>query len=219
MEMLDIYTDKFKHVGVASKKEAHEKGYWHTVITCLAINPTKGTAIFQRKYPKNGASITDENSQLDITVGGHIIAGESIDQAVREIKEELLEDVSIKDLVYLGIRQTAATINPNYIANEFQYIFLYPCQKQLNQYDVSGKEVARLVEIKVQDGLDLFLKLKSKITAKEAYIENGVQVVNERTVTLEHFLQCYQEIDNLFFRLLIAAKRYIDGENPKYIMW
>ena len=219
MEMIDIYTDRLKHIGVASKKEAHEKGYWHTVITCLAINPKTGTAIYQRKYPKNDASITNENSQLDISVGGHIQAGESIEQAVREIKEELLEDVSLKELVYLGVRQTAATINNNYIANEFQYIFLYPCQKQLKQYDVSGKEVARLVEINVQDGLDLFLKIKSEIPAQEMYIENGVQVVQQRTVNLEHFLQCYQEIDNLFFRLLVAAKRYIDGENPKYIMW
>ncbi len=121
MEFLDIYTDKFKHIGTCEKKECHTKGCWHKVITVLAINPEQKKVYFQRKRPKDNI-ITDSNALLDFTVNGHIQAGETEAQSVREIKEELLEDVTLDELVFLGIRQTATTVTENYIANEFQYV-------------------------------------------------------------------------------------------------
>ncbi len=138
MEFLDIYTDKFKHIGTCEKKECHKRGYWHKVITVLAINPEERKVYFQRKRPADGL-ITDSNALLDFTVGGHIQAGETEELSVREIKEELLEDVTLDELVYLGLRQTAATVTETYIANEFQYIYLFPTKKKLENFEVNGE--------------------------------------------------------------------------------
>ncbi len=218
MEFLDIYTDKFKHVGTCEKKECHRKGYWHKVITVLAINPEKRTVYFQRKRPKDGI-ITDTNALLDFTVGGHIQAGETEAQSVREVKEELIEDVTLNDLVFLGIRQTAATVSETYIANEFQYVYLFPCKKTLEDYNVNGEEIARLVEVDLQDALDLFYHDKSEIKAREKYLDGDKYIINEKTINLKNFMECYQIIDEFYKRVLIAAKRYCDGENIKYIMW
>ena len=86
MEYLDIYTDKFKHIGTCEKKECHQKGYWHKVITVLAVNPEQRKVYFQRKKPKDGI-VTNDNALLDFTVGGHIQAGETAEESVREVKE------------------------------------------------------------------------------------------------------------------------------------
>ncbi len=218
MEELDIYTDKFQYIGKCEKGECHKKGYWHKVITVLVINPKTKKVYYQRKYPKN-AEINDENSLLDFTVGGHIQAGETEEDSVREIKEELLEDVNLRDLVFLGIRQTAATVNQDYIANEFQYVYLYPCNKNLEDFSVNGDEIGRLVEVDLQDALDLFYKEKEDILAREKYLLNNKYIIEEKRISLKNFMICYQIIDEFFKRMLIAAKRYCDGEDPKYIMW
>lgn len=218
MEYLDIYTDKFKHIGTCEKKECHQKGFWHKVITVLAINPEKRKVYFQRKRPKDGI-VTDDNALLDFTVGGHIQAGETEQESVREVKEELLEDVTLDDLVYLGIRQTAATVTETYIANEFQYVYLYPSKKTLEEYEVNGEEIARLVEVDIDDALALFFNEKTEIRAREKYLEDDKYVINEKMISRKNFMECYQIIDEFYKRMLIAADRYSKGENPKYIMW
>ena len=218
MEFLDIYTDKFKHIGTCEKKECHKRGYWHKVITVLAINPEERKVYFQRKRPADGL-ITDSNALLDFTVGGHIQAGETEELSVREIKEELLEDVTLDDLVYLGLRQTAATVTETYIANEFQYVYLFPTKKKLENFEVNGEEIARLVEIDLDEALKLFFDEKEEIVSREKYLDGAEYVYRDRKITKKNFMECYQIIDEFYKRMLIAAKRFCDGENPKYIMW
>jgi isopentenyldiphosphate isomerase len=219
MEFLDIYTDKFKYIGTCEKKECHTKGYWHKVITVLVVNPKKRTVYFQRKWPADKV-VTEDNALLDFTVGGHIQAGETQEQSVREIKEELLEDVSLAELVFLGIRQTAATVTPTYIANEFQYIYLYPTNKTLDNFNVNGDEIARLVEVNLDDALKLFFNETESINSKEKYLdENQKYIIKDRKVTKSNFMECYQIIDEFFKRMLIVAKRFCDGEDTKYLMW
>jgi ADP-ribose pyrophosphatase YjhB (NUDIX family) len=219
MEYLDIYTDKFKHIGTCEKGECHKKGYWHKIITVLAINPETRTVYFQRKWPEDKL-VTEDNALLNFTVGGHIQAGETLEEAVREVKEELLEDVSLSDLVFLGIRQTAATVTPTYIANEFQYIYLYPTNKTLDDFSVNGDEIARLVEVNLDDALQLFFNEKESINSKEKYLdENQKYLIKNRKITKNNFMECYQIIDEFYKRMLIAAKRYCDKEDTKYLMW
>ena len=218
MEYLDKYTDKFKHIGTCEKSECHKKGYWHKVITVLAFNPETRKVYFQRKWPKDRI-ITEDNALLDFTVGGHVQAGETLEQAVREVKEELLEDVELKDLVYLGIRQTAATVTDTYIANEFQYVYLYPNKKSLEDYEVNGEEIARLVEVDLYDALALFMDERSQIKAREKYVQEDDYLIEEKVIERKHFMECYQLIDEFYKRMLIAIKRYCDGEDLKYILW
>ena len=38
MEIINIYDENHKLIGKSTKKEAHEKGLWHEVYSCLLIN-------------------------------------------------------------------------------------------------------------------------------------------------------------------------------------
>ena len=54
---------------------------------------------------------------------------------------------------------------------------------------------------------------------EELDIYNDKFQIEEKRISLKNFMICYQIIDEFFKRMLIAAKRYCDGEDPKYIMW
>ncbi len=101
----------------------------------------------------------------------------------------------------------------------FQYVYLYSCNKNLEDFSVNGDEIGRLVEVDLQDALDLFYKEKEDILAREKYFLNNKYIIEEKRINLKNFMTCYQIIDEFFKRMLIAAKRYCDGEDPKYIMW
>ncbi|HBY20642.1 MAG: hypothetical protein A2Y24_01300 [Clostridiales bacterium GWE2_32_10] len=217
MEYVDIFTDKYQYKGTASKKEAHRLGLWHRVFTCIAVNKKNGTVILQKKYPNRYDF--ERKDYLEITVGGHYIAGEKIEDGIREVEEETGEKVKYDQLIPLGIRQTAATITENYIANEFQHIFLLPIEKELEEYNLSGDEVRGLVEIKIDDGIKLLLGETKELEAKGIFnVDNKIEI-EKLTITLDDFVKAYLELDELYLRLFIAAKRYIEGEDLKILRW
>jgi isopentenyldiphosphate isomerase len=48
-EKIDILNDKYEFVGTSSKQEAHKKGLWHRVFTCILVNPKHKTILLQKK--------------------------------------------------------------------------------------------------------------------------------------------------------------------------
>jgi len=214
-EKIDIFNDKYELIGTASKKEAHQKGLWHRVFTCLLVNPKHKTILLQKKVP--GRYAFNRPDYLDISVGGHYKSGESISQGVRELKEEIGIKVKFKDLIPIGIRQTAETISKNYIANEFQHVFIYPTTQKLEDYKLDNTEVNGLVEINIQDGIDLLLKRTNKIKGRGLFIKNNKRNICNINITRKDFVPSYLKKDQFFLRLFIAAKRYLRKENKSEI--
>jgi isopentenyldiphosphate isomerase len=123
--LIDIFNDRYEHVGIEEKKTAHAEGLWHRTFSCLVINPVAGTVLLQKKTP--GRFAFDRPDYADFTVGGHYHAGEDIPDGVREAREELgLKSLTYSDFVGLGIRQTAVTLAPGWIEREFQHWHLLP---------------------------------------------------------------------------------------------
>ena len=71
-EKLDVLTDVGEYTGeVATQKECHSKGYWHRAVFCLIIND-EGKILLQRRSPEKKLW----PNRWDVTVGGHVQAGE-----------------------------------------------------------------------------------------------------------------------------------------------
>lgn len=108
MELLDIYDEKGKKLGfTATRKEAHEKGYWHK-IACVFVVNDDGNVILQRR------SMLKESNPNGWTVSasGHIDAGEDdYTGALRELEEEIGIKAKKDDLKYIG------TVFENYTTN------------------------------------------------------------------------------------------------------
>jgi isopentenyldiphosphate isomerase len=96
--LIDIFTDRYEHVGTEEKTTAHRHGLWHRTFSCLLVNPATQTVVLQKKAP--GRFAFDRPDYADFTVGGHYHAGEDIPAGIREAHEELgLRDLTYSDFV------------------------------------------------------------------------------------------------------------------------
>lgn len=94
-EMLEIVDENDNVIGIASRREIHEKGLLHREVHVLFITPT-GDLIFQKR------SMTKDTNPgcLTVAVGGHVGVGDSYAlTAQRETKEETGLDIQLSDLI------------------------------------------------------------------------------------------------------------------------
>lgn len=97
-EKLDVLNELGEFTGeVATRKECHKKGLWHRAVYAFIIDEN-GNILLQKRS-KNKRLWPD---LWDVTVGGHVEAGEFGRQAlIREVKEELGIDINDDDIKYL----------------------------------------------------------------------------------------------------------------------
>ncbi|MFC4389054.1 NUDIX domain-containing protein [Gracilibacillus marinus] len=216
-EYIDIFNDKYEYLGTSTKKEAHAKGEWHRVFTCIIVDPQDETIVLQKKTPNRYNF--ERPDYLDISVGGHYKAGEAIEDGVREIKEELGIEVSYDKLVPLGIRQTVVTLASNYINKEFQHIHLLEYKAPLDSYQLSGDEVSGVVKVPVSQGIDLLTGKINNIEAKGIFFLNNKEIEKKLNLSIEDFVPNYLKTDQIFLRLFIAAEKYFKKNYESNLFW
>lgn len=123
VEFIDIYDDNKNYLGYSSKENAHKFGYHHNTINVMFVNPKKNLVFFQLKN-HNYNNIYD-NDFLTITAGGHLQAGESLEDSVREIKEETGQNVPFDQLTLIDKRDVNIKLKDDYIINETQYFYVF----------------------------------------------------------------------------------------------
>lgn len=210
MEFIDIYNENHKYLGICEKGLAHKLGLWHEVFNGIIVNRENKSIIFQIKNAKHNQ--VHEMDKIDISVGGHYQAGEKIEDGIREIKEESGIEIEFKDLIYLGERQVSTVVKEEYIVREFQKIFIVPYNDSITKLKCQDDEINGFIEFRIDDCIDLFLKNKTSIVG----IDN-----NEKNteVTLKNFVEAYLNGDELYLRLVIASKRFVEGERIKLLKW
>jgi 8-oxo-dGTP pyrophosphatase MutT (NUDIX family) len=88
-------------------------------------------------------------------VGGHLAAGETIRDALREVEEELGLRVALADLIYLETRR----VERRYAwasDREFQEVYLLRCDRELSAYNLNPQEVYALYELPVERAIALY---------------------------------------------------------------
>lgn len=218
--LIDIFNDNYEHIGVEDKKIAHEKGLWHRVFTCIILNSVKSTVYLQRK--KDNQYYFERPNYLDISVGGHYKAGEDLKDGIREIFEETgidVDDVNYDQLISIGIRQTAATIAPNYIANEFQHIYLFDYQGMPEKLVKENDETSGFVELKIDDVIDILTYKTNSICGKHYFLHEGKVNSELCDIRITDFVPSYLVMDQFMLRLIIAAKRYIIKTDRALLFW
>ena len=113
-EMFDVLNEWGEYTGeVASRDRCHTEGLWHRAVYGFVIDKNKNVLLQKRSANKK----TWPN-MWDVTVGGHVDAGEFGRHAlIREAKEELgldITDDEIKYLVGSTSIDTAKGINKHY---------------------------------------------------------------------------------------------------------
>ena len=147
VEMINVVDKDRNIIGVKSRELVHLDGDWHETFQCWFIEQEENS--FYIYVQKRSANKKDFPSMYDITAAGHLLAEETVEDGVREIKEELGIEVSIDELTFLQAIPNSITL-PNFIDNEISLVYLYEVKEQL-AFSFIDEEVEAILRLKLND--------------------------------------------------------------------
>ena len=205
-ELFDIFDQALQPIGVKPRAAVHQDGDWHQVFHCWVIgrDAAGGNYVILQKRAED----RDYGGKIDISAAGHLEAGETVCDGVREIREELGLCVSYDELLPVG-RRLGMIKEGNLIDCQICHVFLYECDRPLSAFRYSTDEIAGLLQLRIEDGLQLLTGEKPSVEAQ------AVGLAGERiSVSADDFIP---SIDNYVLKALILARRYFAGERHLWI--
>lgn len=205
-EKIDILDERGKRTGrVAWKSEAHRVGLWHRCFHLWIVDPGEGPdgpyLFVQRR-----ASVKETwPDRLDVTAAGHLMAGESGLDGLREVEEELGLSVGAGDVVALGTRRNELEI-PAGMDREFQDVFLLVRHLEPGDLRLQREEVASVVRLRLSDVEGL---CAGEEVPAEAWAWDESEVARAR---IEDFVP---DEDGYLLRVARAARKVLDGEGAE----
>lgn len=206
-EQFDVYDEALRHIGVKSRETVHRDGDWHQVFHCWVIGRERAGGEFvilqirsddKDMYP----------GKVDISAAGHLEAGESAADGVREIEEELGLRVKFENLVPLG-RRLGISRYRDMVDCQICHVFLYECSQPLADYNFRKEEITGLLKLPLDTGLSLLSGEVDNVMVEAVGLgADGV------TIGAEDFIP---SVDHYALKTLILAKRYFAGEKHLYI--
>lgn len=149
-EVFDIFTEQMVNIGTASRKRVHDEGLWHQTFHCWIINRSAvhGPSLLLQLRNPDKDTFPD---MFDISSAGHLLAGETPEDGVRELHEELGIDVSIDALTYCGMIPEEHIVPGQFMDREFTHIYLYECEKTLSEYHFQTSKISGLFFVAFSD--------------------------------------------------------------------
>ncbi|MEC0373384.1 NUDIX domain-containing protein [Paenibacillus chibensis] len=191
-ELFDIYDEHDQKIGTAPRNEVHAKGYLHHSFHCwIARDTPEGRKILFQKRQDTKDTFP---GLFDITAAGHLSAGETVEDAVREVEEELGIPVRMDQLTSLGTIDYYATGTAGgqaFIDREKCFVFGYLLNLPLTAFRLQKEEVAGLYETDLDDAIALFERRVSAIKASgilSAQDERDSAQIFDTTLILQQFV-------------------------------
>ena len=149
--MTDELLDVVEPTGAVLKQElrsvVHRDGLWHQTFHCLLVRSgPPARVVLQRRR----AGTTSFPGRLDISVAGHLSAGEEPLDGIRELREELGIDVDPLRLVSLGRRMLADDAGEGR-NREIAHVYLLVDDTPRTDFNLDPAEIGGLVEVTIAD--------------------------------------------------------------------
>ncbi|MGD6816522.1 NUDIX hydrolase [Metabacillus sp. 84] len=159
-ELLRIFDVKGRPIGTASRQEVHKKGFWHETFHCwIAERSEDGIDLyFQLRSPLK----KDYPSLYDITAAGHLLAGETAADGIREVKEELGLSVCFHELHPLGVIPWTGG-SGEIIDKELAHVYVYLAAAPIREFSLQKEEVAGVVKANLADYEEMILGGGSRV--------------------------------------------------------
>ena len=140
-ELIDILTKEGKPTGnTATKSEVHSKGYYHNTAHIWFYTNDGQILLAQRSATKTLYPLL-----WDISVAGHVDAGETVEQgAIREVFEEIGLKIKDKDLQKIGVFECFQSYDNGIIDNEFHHTYIVELNTDLDDLTIQEDEVGSL---------------------------------------------------------------------------
>lgn len=151
-EEFDLLDERGRPLGVRKPRgEVHRDGDWHAALHLWVggVGPDGPFVVLQRR------SRTKDTwpGFLDVAVGGHLRAGESLVETVREADEEIGLRVAFADVVPIGRRFTG---RPGDGDRELQEVCAVRSDLPLDAYVLHEHEVSGIASVLLAQALALF---------------------------------------------------------------
>lgn len=150
-EVLDVLNPLGYPTGQAKPRaDVHRDGDLHRTFHLWLVREGRYVLLQRRAAGKDL-----EAGKLDVAVGGHFGAGETLNDVLRETEEELGFTVRAGELEYLGTTH-ALREYPDVRDNELQEAYLLRRDDPLESYSLNPDEVEVLYEVPLTGALALF---------------------------------------------------------------
>ena len=164
MELIQIVDKKGNFTGqVMDKEEAHDKNLLHNEVGIFIINDKREVLLQKRSANKR---FSPNKWGL---CAGHVDAYESLETAaLREIKEEVGLDLSLKELIPYGERK----INISDSNSHITYFYYVICNKKAEEFVIQEEELS---EVKWFNIDEIIIMIKD---GKTSFKENRISLLN-----------------------------------------
>lgn len=175
----------------------HTDGLWHQVFHCLVVRPSAQSVVLQRRAFTKPAF----PGKLDLSATGHLEAGETPLDGLREFEEELGIQLDPEHLIPLGTRLLADD-NGEGKNRERVHVFFVLDDRPITDYRPPPHEVADIVELDVTDLLAILGDHSVRVTARSS--ANGDELVGNADLV--------EGADGYWTVLAVMAQRALAGE-------
>lgn len=182
MEYLDTYDNNGKYLGKKERNVVHKEGLWHNSVHCWLYDK-KGNVYFQ---------IRKEEKTFYTTASGHVLAGESIKEAlVREVKEEIGLNIDGKKATCIELipfkidieKKDKTIFKDRAIVN----VHIYEFNGDENDFKFDLNEIDGLVKVSAREALELFEKEEGTIKAEIIKEQEKKNIRDEQNISFEKF--------------------------------
>ena len=148
---------------------------------------------------------------LDLSAAGHLAAGESPADGVRELEEELGVVADPNDLMLLGERRLVDDSGEGQLNKELTSVFLLRDDRPLDGYVLQTSEVDAVFDAPISGLLQLFAGDLDTIEL------SGVQHAGSPDaypVSISANLEDFVPGDSYWVNLFVMCERFLNGEQP-----
>lgn len=202
-EVFDIFDPEMIRIGTAPRSEVHAKGLWHQTFHCwIWSRGADGKyLLFQLRHRDKDTF----PGLLDISCAGHLQTGETPEDGIRELEEELGVMAAFSELTPCGIYREEDVISERLIDREFCHVYVLEKDVPLTAYRMQPEEVVGLFQVRLDD-LKRLLAEGGTLTAEGVLLnEDGSVTLESRTIAGADLVPHPPEYFALVFQALEQA--------------
>ncbi|MEA3319350.1 MAG: NUDIX domain-containing protein [Bacillota bacterium] len=169
LEQFKVFTKQREYVGIASREEIHQKGYWHETFHFWLVAEIDGENYLY--FQLRSEDKKDYPGLLDITAAGHLLHNENVEDGIREVKEEIGLNVAIEELIYLGAFPYEKVLE-DFIDKEHAHVLLLKREIPLQEFTLQQEEVSGMYLVPIDGFMDLWFKDYQDTILIEGLFEN-----------------------------------------------